>query len=68
MTTNEPVRVRIFVEARPSIDEMEIPRAEWDAMTPAERNAALDEAVQIAISNAGGAGYRLLDPADEKDL
>jgi len=37
-------------------------------MTPAERSKLLDEWVDQAISDAGGAGYQLLDPADENDL
>lgn len=37
-------------------------------MTPAEREALLDEAVNTAIANAGGAGYHFLSGASVDDL
>jgi hypothetical protein len=52
------------VRARPSTDEIEFDRAEWDAATPAERREWLDNAVWQAIDNAGGGGYHLLDETD----
>lgn len=68
MTSDQPVRVRLFVEARPTDDTVEIGRAQWAAMSPKQRGELLDEMVQQAISDAGGAGYQLLDHADENDL
>lgn len=68
MADENPVRVRVFVEANPTEDTVEFPRDQWNRMTPAERGTLLDEWVDRAISDAGGAGYQLLDPADEKDL
>lgn len=64
----EPVRVEVFVEANPTTGTVEIDRAVWAKMTPKERSDLLDEFVQQAIADAGGAGYRLLDSMDEDDL
>lgn len=63
-----PVRVRITVEASPSVDEVEIDRAEWAAMTPEQRNQLLEEMTMEAVNNAGGAGWHLLNPDDEADI
>lgn len=67
MTTDRPVRVRLFVEAS-SNNVAEIPRADWDARTPVERRTMLDDLVEAEISNAVDAGYQLLDPADEEGI
>lgn len=63
-----PVRVEVFVEANPTTGTVEIDREKWNSMTAKERSDLLNEAVQQAISDAGGAGYQLLDPEDEADL
>lgn len=60
-----PVIVEINVEARPTTGTYEIPRAEWDAMTPAQRRRHLDDMVGEEIGNAGGAGWYIADPDDE---
>lgn len=61
----EPVRVNILIEAHPYSEDVEWARAEWDAMTPAQRRRAVDEAVQTAFGNAGGGGARFENDDDE---
>lgn len=65
MSTREPVRVTIRVEANPRVEEFEIDRDEWDAMTPAARKDMLDDAALESVNNAGGYGWNLDDPDDE---
>jgi hypothetical protein len=62
--STEPVYVTIRVEANPTTETVEIDRAEWDAMTPADRRALLDDMAEIAMQNAGGFGWGIDDPAD----
>lgn len=68
MNERGPVVVRIFVEARPSEETVEWSREEWDAMTPAQRRESLNVALDVAVANAGDAGYELLNRDDEQDL
>lgn len=63
--STEPVRVTINVEARPTTETVEIDRAEWDAMTPADRRALLDDMAEAAMQNAGGYGWGIDNPDDE---
>jgi hypothetical protein len=62
------VQFMITVEARPHDELVEWPVEEWRAMTPAQRREALDDAVEVAVANAGGAGYRILSGATDSDL
>ncbi len=65
MSKTEPVRITVNVEATPRTEEFEVDRAEWEAMTPADRRAMLDDMVDVAISNAGGGGWYIADRDDE---
>lgn len=65
MSNTEPVRVTIRIEVRPTAEEHEIDRAEWDAMTPVQRRALLDGITEDAVSNAGGYGWTIDNPDDE---
>ncbi len=66
MTRNDrPVIVKLSCEATPSTDTQQIDRAEWDAMTPAQRATMLDNMVDEHIGNAGGGGWHIADPDDE---
>lgn len=60
MTADGPVQIRLFVEARPTEETVEIPRETWAAMTPRQRAECLDDMVAQAIADAGGAGYQIL--------
>lgn len=60
-----PVIVTLNCEARPSTDTQEIDRAEWDAMTPAERLALIEDMSTTHMTNAGGYGWAIEDPDDE---
>ena len=62
------VHVRITVGASPTTEDIHVPREEWDAMTPAQRESYLDDAVTVALSNAGGAGYSFVSGATDDDL
>ena len=64
MGNTEPVRVTLNVEAHPTTTHVEIDRAKWDAMTPQERGARLDELAHEAMLDAGGYGWSVEDPAD----
>lgn len=63
-----PVIVQLNCEANPSTNTEEIDRAEWDAMTPAERGAMLDEMVNTHMSNSGGGGWYIADTDDEASV
>jgi hypothetical protein len=45
-------------------DYLAIPRAEWDAMTPAEREQAVDNFGAETMSGAGGYGASVVDEDD----
>ncbi len=64
-TPRPPIVVEIIVSAYPSTDTLEIDRDWWDAATPAQRRASIEEAVDTAIADAGGAGWNIADPDDE---
>lgn len=42
----------------------EIPRDEWDAMTPAERTAKCEQLAEEIVTNAVGWGWSIPDPDD----
>lgn len=64
---NEPIVVRLTVEAHPREEVIEVPRADWDAMTPAQRTAYLDDEVDTCIANAGGAGWQIISGATDEE-
>jgi hypothetical protein len=45
-------------------DTFEIPRAEWDALTPAERTARIEDCVQARFVDLCGWGWHIYDKAD----
>jgi hypothetical protein len=64
-----PVIVEIFTAARASInseqsDTVEIDRAEWDAMTPAERSRLCDELADTTAYNRFEWGWNIKDEQD----
>lgn len=63
--STDPVRVTINIEINPTTETVEIDRAEWDAMTPADRRAMCDDLAEAAMQNAGGYGWHIADPSDE---
>jgi hypothetical protein len=65
--SDEPVVVLLTVEAHPRKEEIEIPRADWDAMTPEQRTAYLDNEVDTCIANAGGAGWFIVSGATDAE-
>lgn len=65
--SSDMIQIRVTVEARHSEEIVEFDPAEWRDMTPAERREMCNEAVDVAIGNAGGAGYTFIDPAYEAD-
>lgn len=66
--TDEPVVVEITVEAHPTTGTAEWTRAEWNAMTPARRLAAIETAVADEVGNAGGAGWHITSGATSDDV
>lgn len=65
MSDKGPVIVTLNCEANPSTDTVEIDRAEWEAMTPAERYAYVTNAADEHINSSGGYGWYIADPDDE---
>lgn len=59
-----PVVVTLSCEANPKQETVEIDRAEWDAMTPAERARMLSDMAVDHINNSGGGGWWIDDPED----
>lgn len=64
-SSGDVVRAEVIIEVHPRIEPVEWDRAEWEAMTPAERELAVRVAGEAAIANAGGYGVRFLNPDDE---
>jgi hypothetical protein len=64
MSKTEPVRVTINIEIHPTTEHHEIDRAEWDAMTPAERRDVIEGVAEAVMQNAGGYGWHIDDPDD----
>jgi len=69
MPSNEerpPVVVSLNVEAFSDSrsDTAEIPRAEWDAMTPAERTKRVSEMASDFANDYVGYGWHIDDPDD----
>lgn len=67
-TRTGPVIVELLCEAERSAGTEEIDRAEWNAMTPAERAKTLDDMLATHMANAGGGGWRIPDPDDEAEV
>lgn len=63
--SGDVVRAEIIIEVRPCVEWVEWNRAEWEAMTAAERDRAAHDAIDVAIANAGGCGIRFENPDDE---
>jgi hypothetical protein len=61
-----PVIVSLHVEGfgESENETHEIPRAEWDAMTPVERVKAAEEAAGVFAGNCVGWGWHIDDPQD----
>lgn len=59
-----PVVVILNCEANPSTDTIEIDRAGWNRMTPAERAEFINESLEAHVANAGGYGWHIDDPDD----
>lgn len=62
---DKPVIVTLTCEAREGTETLEIDRAEWDSMTPAERLELVEDAALEHVNNQGGWGWAIEDPADE---
>lgn len=45
-------------------DTIKIPREKWDAMTPTERTAWIEDAVQARFADLCGYGWHIYNPAD----
>jgi hypothetical protein len=66
---SEPVIIRACVEQMSAVvDDLEIDRAEWDAMTPAQRREMIDDFGATTMNNAGGYGASILSGAPDSDL
>lgn len=68
MTRTDPVIIELNCEAKPSTNTVKYDRAEWEAMTPAERAEALDDMVETHMSNAGGGGWYIANEDDEASV
>lgn len=69
MNTDEPVIIRATVEDMIGrTEDIEIPRSVWDAMTPAQRRAEIENIGDETVSNAGGWGVGILSGAPDSDL
>jgi hypothetical protein len=67
--TDEPVVIVCHVEVMQATTERaEIPRAEWDAMTPAQRQEAIDRFGAEVLADAGGYGVQIESGAPDSDL
>lgn len=64
--TNDKVRVRWNIDVRPAHGVFEFKRSDWDAMTPMEREAAIDEQYDVEMSNASNGGWSV-ENADTDD-
>lgn len=64
MADKGPVIVTLSCEAREGTQTVEIDRAEWDAMTPAQRAQDLNERAVDFVNNQGGYGWWIDDPED----
>lgn len=61
----DPVVITLSCEANPAVETYEVDRAEWDAMTPGQRLALVEAALDEHVANAGGYGWSIADPDDE---
>ena len=65
---SEPVRIHLYVDTglanASHEDDIEIPRNEWNAMTPAERRDLLDDNAEILMSNHIEYGWQIEDEDD----
>jgi hypothetical protein len=58
------VVVTLTCEAREGTDTARIERTAWDAMTPQQRARLLDQIALEHVTNQGGYGWDIADPAD----
>lgn len=68
--TPDPVRVELSAEwpGGSLVEQMEIDRAEWDAMSPAERARLCEEEAQNVLWNNNVAcGYQILGDDEGSD-
>lgn len=66
---DEPVIIEAHVEQmNETTERMEIPRARWNAMTPAERRAKIDTFGTETMNNCGGYGASIISGAPDSDL
>lgn len=69
MAKTDPVRVTVSTEDRRNAggsetETIEIARAEWDAMTPADRSALCAQIADEEASNRFSWGWNIDDPDD----
>lgn len=64
-----PVIIEAHVEQMiETTEQLEVDRAEWDAMTPAERRSLIDTFGAETMNNQGGYGASILSGAPDSDL
>ncbi|WP_304452864.1 hypothetical protein [Nocardiopsis sp. YSL2] len=63
----KPVRIEVFVESglETVCDVVEVDRAQWEAMTPKERDDFRTESAVVHQNNVAPCGSRLLPPDEE---
>jgi hypothetical protein len=66
MSADQPVVISLHVEGfgGSADDEVEIPRAEWDSMTLAERTTVLEDLADEHAANHVAWGWHIYDPDD----
>jgi len=66
---NEPVIIEAHVEQMiETTERMEIPRTEWNAMTPAHRRDVIDTFGTDTMNDCGGYGASIISGAPDSDL
>lgn len=62
----EPVRIEVHVEGfgGHSTETVEVDRAEWDALDPADRDKLCDDLAAGHAADYVGWGWHIADPAD----
>jgi hypothetical protein len=63
-----PVIVTLTCEAREGTGTVEISRAEWDAMTPAQRRARVEDEADQHVNDQGGYGWCIDDSDDDASV